>query len=137
MDLKYVNKGRKTEGSKRSLHNSLLEVALSILGKVIFNHFLDTSGELLPRDVEEFLRGRMPFLYYSTDEMLLDNEWEIVWEFPSNSPDEIQTKRRIEHIMHPYEFALFITSSIKMASLELVWSCHSSSSSLRKIGGGA
>jgi hypothetical protein len=96
MDLKYVNKGRETEGSKRSLHNSLLEVALSILGKVIFNNFLDTSGELLPREIEEFPRGRMPFLYYSTDKMLLDNKWEIVWKFPSNGPDGIQTERRIE-----------------------------------------
>jgi hypothetical protein len=50
MDLKFVNEGCETEGS--NVHNSLLEVAVSILGKMILNHFLDTSSELLPREVE-------------------------------------------------------------------------------------
>jgi hypothetical protein len=36
----------------RNVHNSLLEVALSILGKMILNHFLDASNELLPREIE-------------------------------------------------------------------------------------
>jgi hypothetical protein len=36
----------------RNVHNSLLEVALSILGKMILNHFLDASSELLPREIE-------------------------------------------------------------------------------------
>jgi hypothetical protein len=36
----------------RNVHNSLLEVALSILGKMILNHFLDAFSELLLRGIE-------------------------------------------------------------------------------------
>jgi hypothetical protein len=50
MDLKHVNEGCETEAS--NVHNSLLEVAMSILGKMILNHFLDASSELLPREIE-------------------------------------------------------------------------------------
>src|ERR1700755_3540776 len=78
----------------RNVHNSLLEVALSILGKMILNHFLDTSSELLPREIEQFLRRRIPFLNYGSDKVFLDDERVIVWKFPSDGPDEVQTKRR-------------------------------------------
>ncbi len=35
-----------------NVHNPLFEVALSILGKMVLNHFLDASSELLLREIE-------------------------------------------------------------------------------------
>ena len=50
MDLKFVNGECETEAS--NVHNSLLEVAVSVLGKMILNDFLDASSKLLPREIE-------------------------------------------------------------------------------------
>ena len=37
---------------RSNAHYSLLEVALSVLGKMFLNHFLDASSDLLPREIE-------------------------------------------------------------------------------------
>lgn len=49
-------RGTATETLKNT-HNALLEATMSILGEMIFDHFLNASVQLVPCDIEEFLRG--------------------------------------------------------------------------------
>jgi hypothetical protein len=68
----------KHELNDESAHNSLLEMAVSIVGKVIFDHQLDALVQLLPCGVEELLRRGIPSLHNGANIVLLDDEWDIV-----------------------------------------------------------
>jgi hypothetical protein len=59
----------------------------------------------------------VPSLHENTDKLLYDSIWEDVWELSSDGTDKIKVKTEHQGEVETlaYEFALFMTSSIKMA----------------------
>ena len=66
------------QGANESAHNSLLEMAVSIVGKVVFYHCFDAFVQLLLCTVEEVFRRRIPSLHDSANIVLLDDKREII-----------------------------------------------------------
>lgn len=91
----------------KNTHNSLLEATMSILGEMIFDHFLNASVQLVLCSLEELLRGGAPSLYGGDYETFLDNEREIVWKFPTHGPREMDSKRQIQHCHASLRVCLF------------------------------
>ena len=87
MCLSHINE---EEGEPRianeSAHNSLLEMAISIVGKVVFYHYLDASVQLLLCTIEELFRRRIPSPHNSADIVLLDDKREIIRKLTSHGP---------------------------------------------------
>jgi hypothetical protein len=67
-----------TEGISQGLHDSLLKVAMGILGEVVFYQILDTAVQLFPHQVKVLVRGTIPSLHEGADVLLYDNIGEVV-----------------------------------------------------------
>ena len=90
---------------------------MSVWREVFFHQQLDAANQFPPCEVEELPRGILPLLHESTDILLRDRIWVMIWQLAGYGTDKQEVKARdgqrtTKHA--PYEFAFFNTSSTKI-----------------------